>query len=92
MNDTSMLPAEAGAAVALADMNEKAVHAAAQELVATGHKAICIGCNVADEGEVAAMVDQTVSAFGRLDAALNIAGYNLLPSKWPMSPARNLSA
>jgi len=45
-----------GAAVALADVNEKAVRSAAEELVAAGHKAIGIRCNVADEAEVAAMV------------------------------------
>ena len=45
-----------GAAVALADVNEKAVRTAAEELVAAGHKAIGIRCNVADEAEVAAMV------------------------------------
>jgi NAD(P)-dependent dehydrogenase (short-subunit alcohol dehydrogenase family) len=66
--------AEAGAAVALADVNEKAVRSAAEELVAAGHKAIAIRCNVADEAEVAAMVEQTVSTFGHLDAAFNNAG------------------
>ena len=66
--------AEAGAAVALADVNENAVRSAAEELVSAGHKAIGIRCNVADEAEVAAMVAQTVSAFGRLDAAFNNAG------------------
>ena len=66
--------AEAGAAVALADVNEKAVRSAAEELVAAGHKAIGIRCNVADEAEVAAMVEQIVSTFGRLDAAFNNAG------------------
>src|SRR5436853_3214115 len=66
--------AEAGAAVALADVNEKAVRSAAELLVSAGHKAIAIRCNVADEAEVAAMVERTVSAFGRLDAAFNNAG------------------
>src|SRR5258708_15285765 len=66
--------AEAGAAVALADVNESAVRSAAEELVAAGHKAIGIRCNVADEAEVAAMVAQTISTFGRLDAAFNNAG------------------
>src|SRR3979411_773974 len=66
--------AEAGAAVALADVNESAVRSAAEELVAAGHKAIGIRCNVADEAEVAAMVAQTVSTFERLDAAFNNAG------------------
>jgi len=66
--------AEAGAAVALSDVNENAVRSAAEELVASGHKAIGIRCNVADEADVAAMVAQTVSTFGCLDAAFNNAG------------------
>ena len=66
--------AEAGAAVVLADIHENAVRFAAEELVSAGHKAIAVRCNVADEAEVAAMVEQTVSTFGRLDAAFNNAG------------------
>ena len=66
--------AEAGAAVTLADIQEDAALNAARELVSAGHKAITVRCNVADESEVAAMVDQTVSSFGRLDAAFNNAG------------------
>jgi NAD(P)-dependent dehydrogenase (short-subunit alcohol dehydrogenase family) len=66
--------AQAGAAVALADVNEAAVRSAAEDLVAMGHQAIGIRCNVADEPEVAAMVEQVVSTLGRLDAAFNNAG------------------
>src|SRR3982074_392004 len=66
--------AEAGAAVVLADIDENAIRSAAEELVSAGHKAIAVRCNVADEAEVAAMVERTVSAFGRLDAAVNNAG------------------
>src|SRR5258706_3102057 len=66
--------AEAGAAVALADVNESAVSSAAEELVAAGHMAIGIRCDVADEADVAAMVAQTISTFGRLDAPFNNAG------------------
>ncbi len=65
--------AEAGAAVVLADFKEEAVQAAA-ELVAAGHKAIAVRCDVADDAQVEAMVDRTVSEFGRLDAAFNNAG------------------
>jgi NAD(P)-dependent dehydrogenase (short-subunit alcohol dehydrogenase family) len=63
-----------GAAVALADINETAVRAAAEQLVAEGHKAISIGADVTDEAQVKAMVERTVSTFGRLDAAFNNAG------------------
>lgn len=66
--------AEAGAAVALADVNEAGVLDAASRLTDAGHQALGIQCDVADERAVAAMVEMTVSAFGRLDAAFNNAG------------------
>jgi len=66
--------AEAGAAVALVDIDERAARTAVDDLIAAGHRAIAVRCNVADEAEVAAMVDQTVEIFGRLDAAFNNAG------------------
>lgn len=66
--------AEAGASVVLADHREESVRAAAEDLVAGGHKALAIRCDVSDEPQVAAMVEQTVSTFGRLDAAFNNAG------------------
>jgi len=66
--------AEKGAAVSLVDINENAVRSAADELMAAGHKALAIRCNVVDEAEVAVMVNETVSTFSRLDAAYNNAG------------------
>ena len=66
--------AEAGAAVVLADFKEDEVQAAAKKLVAAGHKAIAVRCDVSDDGQVAAMVDCTVAEFGRVDAAFNNAG------------------
>src|SRR6184192_3578245 len=66
--------AQSGAAVVLADWNEKAVHSAADELSAQGHKALAIHCDVADDAQVEAMVERTVATFGRLDAAYNNAG------------------
>lgn len=50
------------------------VGAAADELVAAGFKAVGIRCNVADLGEVEAMVKETVSRFCRLDVAFNNTG------------------
>jgi NAD(P)-dependent dehydrogenase (short-subunit alcohol dehydrogenase family) len=58
----------------LADNNANTLRAATDELTSAGHKAIAIRCDVADEAQVAAMIEQTVSAFGRLDAAYNNAG------------------
>ncbi len=65
---------EAGASVVLADWREESVRAAAEQLVAADHKALAVRCDVSDESQVAAMVDQAISAFGRLDAAFNNAG------------------
>ncbi len=66
--------AEAGASVVLADNNEDTLRAATDELTSAGHKAIAVRCNVADEAQVAAMVERAVATFGRLDAAFNNAG------------------
>ena len=66
--------AAAGAAVVLADYKQEEVEAAAQDLVAAGHKALAVRCDVSDDVQIAAMVDRTVAEFGRLDAAFNNAG------------------
>lgn len=71
---TAQAFAEEGAAVVLADVNEAAARSGAETLLAAGHKAIAVRCNVADEAEVKAMIDQTMSTFRRLDAAFNNAG------------------
>ncbi len=70
--------AEAGAAVLLADIDEDSVLEAAGELLKSGHKAIGMRCDVADEAEVKAAVEKTVASFGRLDAAYNNAGIQSL--------------
>jgi NAD(P)-dependent dehydrogenase (short-subunit alcohol dehydrogenase family) len=66
--------AEAGASVVLADIREKAVRAAAEELIAGGRKALAVCCDVTDDAQVASMIERTASTFGRLDAAFNNAG------------------
>ncbi|MFJ8810800.1 SDR family NAD(P)-dependent oxidoreductase [Streptomyces sp. NPDC102490] len=79
--------AEAGAAVGLADIDETAVEAAAQELTDAGHRALALVCDVTDEDQVAAAVDRTVETFGRLDMAYNNAG--VMP---PLTDAADESA
>src|SRR4051812_12907801 len=66
--------AEAGAAVALADIDATAVSKAVKELTDAGHQALALVCDVSDEDQVAAAVDRTVETFGRLDMAYNNAG------------------
>ncbi len=71
---TAQAFAEAGATVVLADVNEKSARFAAEDLAAQGHKTLGIRCDVSDDAQVEAMIDQTVATFGRLDAAYNNAG------------------
>ncbi len=71
--------ARSGAAVALADLDTERVRAAADQLTSAGHRAIGVRCDVADETDVAALVDQTVATFGRLDMAFNNAGIMVPP-------------
>ena len=81
--------AESGASVVLADWNEDSVRSAVDDLTARGHKAAAIRCDVADEADVAAMVQQTVSTFGGLDAAFNNAGIQVPPSDAADETAEN---
>ena len=78
--------AESGASVVLADWNEKAVRSAAEELAAQGHKTLAIRCDVADDVQVEAMVQQTVATFGQLDAAYNNAGIQMVLAETADSP------
>jgi NAD(P)-dependent dehydrogenase (short-subunit alcohol dehydrogenase family) len=66
--------AEAGAIVVLADINEPVEQV--EQLKAAGYKAIAIRCNVADEKNVEATIEQIVAVYGHLDAAYNNAGIN----------------
>lgn len=66
--------AESGASVVLADWNEQAVRSAVDELAAKGHQVLAVRCDVSEDAQIEAMVEQTVATFGRLDAAYNNAG------------------
>jgi len=66
--------AEAGASVALADISADALGTATQALAGAGHHVIGIPGDISDEAYVKSLVEQTVAAFGRLDAAFNNAG------------------
>lgn len=69
--------AQAGAAVVLADMDGDTVRTKAEKLAAQGFKTMAVQCDVSDEAAVNAMVEQTVTAFGRLDFAYNNAGMHV---------------
>ena len=84
---TAQAFAEAGAAVVLAAHDEPGIHAATEELQAAGHRALGMTCDVADEAQVAAMIDRTVATFGRLDMAFNNAGIQAPPTDAADEPA-----
>ena len=66
--------AEAGAAVAVADIDSAAAEAAAKALSGAGHKAIGVTLDVTDEDSAKAAVAQVTAAFGGLDILVNNAG------------------
>ncbi|MEV8510171.1 glucose 1-dehydrogenase [Actinoplanes sp. NPDC051475] len=84
---TAQAFAHAGATVVLADVNDDALQATTAQLQADGHEALGIRCDVSDEQQVAALVDQTVTAYGRLDMAFNNAGIQAPPSDAADEPA-----
>ena len=79
--------AEAGAAVVLVAHHEDELRAATDGLRSKGHDVLGIVCDVSDEEQVAAAIDQTVATFGRLDMAYNNAGIQAPPCDAADEPA-----
>jgi 2-deoxy-D-gluconate 3-dehydrogenase len=65
--------AEAGAAVAVVDLNQEKCAATAAELSGAGHKALGIATDITNPASVNAMVEQVIAHFGRLDVLVNSA-------------------
>ena len=68
---TALVLARMGASLVLADIDGPAAAATAH---AIGHAALALTCDVTKEDDVAAMVDQTMARWGRLDGAFNNVG------------------
>jgi NAD(P)-dependent dehydrogenase (short-subunit alcohol dehydrogenase family) len=68
---TAQALAQAGATVALIDVDENALRSAVEELVSAARKALAIRCYVSEEDAVAAIIQQTISTFGQLNMAFN---------------------
>src|SRR5262245_53405950 len=71
---TARLFAEEGAAVVLADVQGEATAAVAREIADRGGRAIAVGADVGDTGQVQALVDRAVKEFGRIDVMFANAG------------------
>lgn len=81
--------AENGASVVLADIDGDLAAQEAKRIVREGGTAVGTACNVADEAQVAAMVDLAVAEYGRLDMAFNNAGIQVPPSDAADEPLAN---
>lgn len=71
---TAIRLAEEGAKVGVIDLDGATCEGTVAAIRDLGGEAIAIGCNVADNQQVEAAVEQIVSTFGRLDILVNNAG------------------
>jgi len=71
---TAMSFAREGAQVVVADLQAEAGQALVSELQKQGHSALFVQCDVSREDSVQALVQATVTAFGKLDVVVNNAG------------------
>ena len=65
--------AEAGAAVAVVDLNASASQGTADSLMKSGYKALAVPTDITQPDSVNAMVEKVLSEFGRLDILVNSA-------------------
>ena len=71
---TALAFAQDGARIVVSGRRDEAGHALVKELRALGSEAEFVRADVRHEADVRALVDQTVTRFGRLDVAVNNAG------------------
>lgn len=71
---TAVAFAQAGAAVAVADLTSEAVKETARLIEEAGVRALALTCDVRNSEQVKTALDQVVAEFGGLDVAFNNAG------------------
>lgn len=71
--------AAAGATVVLAARTAEAIATIAEEINASGGKALAVPTDATDPESMGRLVEKTVAAFGRLDVAFNNAGSGHMP-------------
>ena len=82
---TAQVCAGYGAKVIVSDINEAASNETAESIRAAGGTAHVVLCNVADEKQVIALIEETVATYGRLDCAVNNAA--ITPDTLPIAEA-----
>ncbi|MGC4008999.1 MAG: 3-hydroxybutyrate dehydrogenase [Pseudomonas sp.] len=70
--------AQAGAAVAIADLQQDAAQCVAAEIEASGGKALAVAMDVTDEQAVDSGIDRVVATFGGLDILVSNAGIQIV--------------
>jgi 3-oxoacyl-[acyl-carrier protein] reductase len=71
----SLSMAKEGAKVVVADIAEKEAQAVVAEIKAAGGEAIALNTDVTSEAATRKMAEETVKAYGRIDALVNNAGF-----------------
>ena len=71
--------AEAGADVVVASRKLEPCAAVAEEIRAMGRRALAVSCHVGDWVQCGALIDATVTEFGRIDVLVNNAGIAPVP-------------
>lgn len=77
---TARMFAKSGASVVLADLAGALAAKEAERIFLEGGTAIGSACDLADEAQVAAIVDRAIAEYGRLDMAFNNAAIQMPPS------------
>jgi NAD(P)-dependent dehydrogenase (short-subunit alcohol dehydrogenase family) len=67
-----------GASIVIADIDGEAGKRAAKELKASGHEALAVTCDVADEQQVRDAVAEAIERLGGVDVLINNAGKHLM--------------
>ncbi|MDX1611477.1 MAG: glucose 1-dehydrogenase [Candidatus Thermoplasmatota archaeon] len=71
---TALAFAQRGDRVVVADVQDKLGEQVVHEIKAAGGEALYVRCDVADPGQIEALIATTLSTYGRLDHAVNNAG------------------
>lgn len=86
---TALACARAGMDVVLGARRRDRLDAVAQQIEAIGRRAVPVTCDVARDADVAALFEQALGAFGRVDALFANAGHGLCAPVLSMTDAQH---
>ncbi|MCM1520323.1 MAG: glucose 1-dehydrogenase [Lachnoclostridium sp.] len=71
---SAQILAASGAAVVVSDLELAKAHSVADEITASGGKAIAVACNVLEDADRVSLIDAAVNGFGTVNILVNNAG------------------